>query len=261
MTDDQRREIHNAMQAAGGRKVQAAKLLGVEAARLHNAIHRDRELRARWTKPRKSSEAPPESALTIHRPNESCYLNPDTALAKAMAFEDRAVRENLASIGITGERLARVVALQKLQRHAYRSSLEIMGGGMTARFLDLQNSVEKLNGEIDRVVDQLENPSGNGHSAEQVMALVAREELLRKDRAALIELEGKAFDRSSSAALKQAIIKNKLEGKKHQPSSRPKGFLAIQAQPGSNVKVTMPNAGTEPLPLGGGEDYTSPSNE
>ncbi len=232
ITDQLRADIHAAMEKTGGNGQEAAALLGMTKTQLWNHIHRDPTLKANWTK--KGMVATETESELIHRPALPLNVTPEewiTAqeVSDALAKEDLAFRTGLDAIGVTGERLKLVVALQQFHGRHYTRALDLIGGGITKLFTDLMVEVDKINKALESGALEPE-----------------REMLLRKDRADLIEAMGKTYDRASKAVFTQAVIKHKLQNKKE--SRKPKGYLNIEAHPGSKVQVVAERQSTAESP-------------
>lgn len=227
MNENQEKAINLAMEKTGGNASQAAILLDIPREKLYNLIHSHKRLKAVWAKSR-TEEPVDAEAVAIHRPVIDLPKDPEPAhddqkaIAAALEKEDALVRSGLTSIGVDGDKLELVQALAKWNGRHFRTSLELIGGGITKEFIeimaDLQSIREELNGG-----DPMD---------------IARESMLRMDRAALIELMGKIYDRANRASLTRAMIKlkEKENAKSGGPERKP-GFSPMIK--GENVQVNI----------------------
>jgi hypothetical protein len=228
VTEELKKQIHAAMEAANGKTADAARLLGMPLRNLMNFVHGNKDLKARWATSTTEVKPPNELAVLgrpafpVEETNEGIMAS-DDEVAAAVEREDSQVRRGLDAMGVKGGTLEMAMALQKFQRAHFSRAIEMLGGGMTRQSLALMV-------EIDTITDTLNDPTGG--------LAPARELMLREDRARLLETLGKFFDRANAAVLIQAKVKA-IQHKKEKPN-KPKGFLAIQAQSGSSVNVNVP---------------------
>jgi hypothetical protein len=226
LTEQQRAEIHAALEQTNGDRAAAARLLGMDTKQLAQHIHNTRDLRACWSQ--KKPEPPTECEI-IHR-EASTGLLPVTGgnlftEAEALQKEDDALKKGLSALGIGGNLVELAHSLQQFQSKHFTRVIELMGGGLTRRFLKIEEAID----DIDQALRLLDPTCPED---------VAREQILRQDRAALIDLQQKCYDRVNKAALTQAIIKEKQKAG-HAPDRGKPGFSPKQivAQPGSHVTV------------------------
>lgn len=197
MTPERKAEIHNAMEAAGGSATKAAVLLGIPTTRLYWMIHKNAELKARWAKPRDHQTKPPTEAVTVYRPLPAVAPSAEMEVADALSKADARLRKGLENIGLKDSRLDIALAAQELTRMQFNSCMELINGCIVMEFLNVQHDVSVIRSELK---DATLHP--------------AREAILRQDRAQLLEIMGRYFDRTNKGALTQAIIKSKqAEGK------------------------------------------------
>lgn len=230
MTPELETQINAAMQAAGGSITAAATLLGLPMPKVRNFIHNNAGLKAKWAKSNEEVQAPSE-AITLSRPMlpdqaevTDVIMAGDEEVARAVDKEDALVRKGLDAMGVKGSTLDMAMALQSFQRAHFTKAMDILGGGVTKQALDLMVEIEAISNTLNDPTTTLEP---------------ARELMLREDRAKLLDLLGKFYDRASNAVLVQAKVRA-MQKDKDKPK-KPKGFLAIQAQPGSTVNVSAPN--------------------
>lgn len=222
------------MEAAEGRSIDAAKALGMEEQKLWNCINKNPELQARWSKTY-GGVTPPGDEVALSRPMMPELVEPqdmilanEIDLAAAMEREDKLVRKGLDAMGIKGAALDLATALQKFQRRHFTQAMEIVGGGVVKQYLDLMVEIQKINASLD-------DPEAELEPQEELM--------LREDRSRLLAMQIKIYEQVQQAVVIQAKVKAiKGENKK---SGKPKGFLAIQAQTGSNVSVRLEGDNTE----------------
>lgn len=218
ITAERETQIHAAMEQAGGVASEAARLLGIPSRDLNTILWNNKTLRLRWTSAGKEEQAPTE-AVTIHRPTIP-VLKEDEEVADAMTQEDKLVKSGLEAIGLKPKALNVAMALQKYHNKHFAKSLEMIGGGITKQFIDLMMEVDELTTKIN-----------SGTVSE------AKEMILREDRAKLLDLMSKFYDRANQAAITQAKIEAIRNAKRNPQTQKPRGFLAIQAQSGSTVNV------------------------
>lgn len=192
LTDDLVVKIHAAMQQAGGVATDAGKILGLPPKKIHQYIHDNADLRARWATSKHNPVAPVE-AETLSRPPVRPLSN-DMILAEKIKEEDNMVKGGLKNMGLSEEAVTLALSLQQFQRRHFARAVELIGGGITKAFLDAMMDVEKIRNQLD-----------SGELAPE------REFMLRTDRTNLLEIMGKFFDRANKASMTQAIIKHKLQ--------------------------------------------------
>ncbi len=220
------------MESAGGKLPEAAKLLGVTSPALKKIVMADDGLKQRWALAGVKGTGAPGEPSTIHRPpapaitvaGKEIEYSDAKAIAKAMEDEDAAVRSGLINMGVRGSGLEMVLAMQQVQRKHFARCIEIVGGGITKQAIDIM-------GEVDLISQRLAEP---GVPLEEQM-------MLREDRRGLLDILGRYKDKVDKSALIQAMVKKvEAEAKGASKSqAKPKSFLAIQAQSGSNVEVRM----------------------
>jgi hypothetical protein len=230
MEADRIAEIHAALEFAQGDLNAAAKVLNITRGELGAAIRNSVDLTARWGNKRKVLTAPPNAhAVAIHRSAPPAPPSDDEEVAVALAKEDAALRKGLDAIGVRGDALDLAVNLQKFYRGHFKSTQEMIGGGITKLYFDLMAEFRKLTA-------MLEEPG----------LPLGLQESLRQDRRFIIEAMGRTHDRVNKAAYTTAIIKHKLNDKRE---SKPGRFLAIGIS-GQNVNVTTSE---KEAPEGSGE--------
>jgi hypothetical protein len=224
--------IDVAMTESGGDTEQAAKLIGIERSALQNRLKASRILRERWVD--KLTEMP-KTSVAIHRPP----LDPPASeeeLDAAMSKQDALVRRGIERMGFSGPTLDLAISLQSFQRRHFMSSLDLMGGGLVKQYLDIMVEIDRLNKLINQDIPDI-SPDKDPSELEEVLnGLTDLERIRREDRSRLLAIQVQMYDRVNKAALTQALIKAK-QGAKN--GSKPRGFLAIQAQPGSQVAVQV----------------------
>jgi hypothetical protein len=238
VTEDIIKQVNAAMEKADGQASVAARAMGIIPARFYNMLHKHKELKLRWCKSETPQEAPDET-VALNRPTlipppaealeagrekiDALTLVDDRSVAEAMDREDAAVRGGLAKMGVYGQTLELAMALQAFHKKHFTKAIEILGGGVTKQALDLMVEIQNITNTLN----------GDPNMAP------AKEMMLREDRVRLLDLLGKFYDKASQAVLIQAKVKT-MQGERDKPK-KPKGFLAIQAQPGSTVNVSTPN--------------------
>lgn len=218
ITENLTAAIHAAMDQTGGKGSEAARLLGLEPETLFNFIHNNKDLKTRWATSR-TAVKPPIEAETISR--AVIKVDGNRTMAEAMDQEDRMVRAGFESMGLKPGVVNLAMSLQAFQKKHFTRAIEVIGGGITKCFLDLMAEVEKINKE-------LENPDLKPW----------REQMLRTDRAALLENMGRTYDRAQKAAMTQAIIKHKLEGDQG-GTEKPRKPAFGPLIKGNNVQVNL----------------------
>lgn len=213
--------IHAALEASGGRQREAARALGISTLSLAARLRSEESLRKRWVL---KETGTPGEASDVHRPAAMVVVNGEKmlaadaeALAKAAEEEDVAVRKGLLAIGVSGKGLEVALSLQKLQRRHFQSCLDMLGGGITKQFLTVMAEVEKIDTALEDAALPME---------EKIM--------LREDRARLLDIMGKFYDKASRSSLIKAMIEEKKKGKNGQGKSKP-GFGVLVK--GDNVEI------------------------
>lgn len=235
MTLEEKVRIDEALNQVNGDITQAAILMEMERKRLKDKIYNNADLRRKWTKHGRKEETPrtdPAIFRDVRQIPETtdipigCDQENQLALLAEVERENAALKKGLEEIGVTPDAMAEALVLQKFQRRFYSSSIELIGGGITKTFIEMRSMLKELTEEISAGVEDPE-----------------REKMLRDDRARIMELLGRTFDRAQKAALTQAIIRYKLNKKRE--VEKPKGFLSIDAKPGSqvNIGITRPEQG------------------
>lgn len=210
-------EIDQALVACQGDRTAAATVLQMEVTELTKAIHNNADLKLRWGDSRRTTPEP-GTELVIHRPAPP----EEQAVAEALDREDAIVRKGLDGLGLDAGALNLAMAMQKLNRKAYASLLDMMCGGMAydnIRSREVINDIEKELKE-EKELD------------------AAREMMLRDHHVKLLDLRIKQAAQYQELELTRAKVEALKKGKKDAPK-KPKGFLAIQAQPGSQVNVKV----------------------
>jgi hypothetical protein len=221
-------QLHKALELSNGKYSDAAKLLGVTTDDLKTRVHGSPELKRRWAHKKGEKEAAaPSEGVAINRPlsvvrvpdNPEGLLSPEE-MAKLLEKEDKLVREGLEAIGLRGEAQQLAVALHKFHGAHYKTSLEMLGGGMTKLYFDLyaewKDITEKLRTSTD-LNEQL---------------------ILRKDRATITEAMQRVFDRATKAALTAAVVKFKTQGNT-EPGMKP-------AKPGWEPAIAVKSSDDPP---------------
>ena len=141
--------------------------------------------------------APPEKPKTRRRlpmPTEAALINreamSDEAIASAVKREDELVRQGLEAMGLTNAESAMALSLSAFQRGHFRSSAQMIGGGITKTFIGVMVEVEAINARLN-MGDKLELPV---------------EMMLREDRRGLLDVLAKFADRSNKSVLVQAQV-------------------------------------------------------
>lgn len=220
ITEALTRQIHAAMEAAGGSASQAAELLGMERRKLYDFIHNNADLKARWGTS-KEEVTPPSEAVTLHRPALPLREEAEE-IAKAVEAEDAAMRKGLASIGVRGGALDMAVALQEFHSKHFGRAIEMLGGGISKQFLDLMSEVERISNTLNDPTAVLEPE---------------REMMLREDRSRLLDLMGKFFDKLNQAVVTQAKVRAIQNAKEGKGKPGKPGFSPLVAVHGNNVTI------------------------
>lgn len=215
----------------------AAKLLGLSYGGLRGLVHKDPELRAKYTRPRKSKaqeanelDDPVDQNMVelgrlqnVKSSKEEVLLQ-ERQVAEALTKEDENLKTGLTSIGLSPLAIKSAEALQKFHNTHFTRAVEIIGGGMTKTFVEIMACIDDINARLEE----------GGMTLEE-------EQMLRQDRSRLLEIQGRTYDRSLKASMTQAVIQYKLSESSDNQASRGKpGFrpiinaIKIEAQ---NVKV------------------------
>lgn len=215
----------------------AAKLLGLSYSGLRSLVQKDPELRAKYTRPRKSKaqeskelDDPVDQDMVelgriqhIKQSNAEALLQ-DKQVSEALTKENENLKEGLTSIGLSPLAIKSAESLQKFHNTHFTRAVEIIGGGMTKTFVEIMACIDDINVRLEE----------GGMTLEE-------EQMLRQDRSRLLEIQGRTYDRSLKASMTQAVIQHKLsEGSPDKPSRGKPGFrpiinaIKIEAQ---NVKV------------------------
>ena len=232
MTDKLREKIDAAMNEAGT-KADAAILLGITSSHLSNIMRKDAHLTEKWTKTRNKyggktktmDDSADREAPDIGR--SVTVPKADMRDAEALAREDANLQRGVESMGLSVQAGERAVALQNFYKKHFTSSIGIVGAGSIKSYFEMDADVEKIRDEIE----------GGGLTIE-------REQMLRRDRVALLELQGRSGDRHIKAQMTQAMIKYRIadsNGEKGQVRGKP-GFTpiinAIKIETDGNVKLS-----------------------
>ena len=222
MTDALKKTINAAMERTGGNIAHAALLAAIPLVKFKNHIFNCPSLRERWSGGKLETTPPNEEVAAVHRPvidlPPSAPAPSLEEVAAALDKEDQLVLQGLSSIGISGPKLDMVDALRKFHGRHFKTSLELIGGGITKEFIDIMSDVRSIRDELSHEGMEL-----------------GREIMLRQDRATLLELMGKIYDRANKAALTQAMIKMK-EGEGKNRAGKPGFSPMIKAK---NVQVNV----------------------
>ncbi len=232
MTDKLREKIDAAMNEAGT-KADAAILLGMTSSRLSNIMRKDAYLTEKWTKTRNKyggkartmNDSADREAPDIGR--SVTVSESDMRDAEALAREDANLKRGVEAMGLSAQAGERAVALQDFYKKHFTNSIGIVGAGSIKSYFELDADVEKIRDELE----------GGGLTVE-------REQMLRRDRVALLELQGRSGDRHIKAQMTQAMIKYRIadsSGEKGQSRGKP-GFApivnAIKIEADGDVKVS-----------------------
>jgi hypothetical protein len=229
ITVEQEAAIHAAMERTGGKQSEAAVLLAVPRKALADIIRNNTNLKTRWVTPKEGVE-PTTEAVAIHRPalptppTEGAVICSEREIAAAIEAEDNALKKGLDAVGLSTKTRDFAVALQKLHNKHYTKAIDMLGGGITKGFLDIMVEVEALTAKL--------NDTAYPPTIEQEM-------LWREDRAKLLDVMSKFYDR----ALQADQIKAKIEHLKslakngNRPAGKP-GFsplVAVQVNGGQTT--------------------------
>lgn len=233
-------KIDSAIRETGSMR-RAAELLGLTYGGLRGMVHKDPELRARYTKPNKGKKGAAKEAARLDEPVSADLVElgreqdikpvggevliTDKRVSEALAREDANLSEGLEAIGLSPSAVKSAQALQEFHGTHFTKAIEIIGGGMTKTFVEIMAEVNHLNARLEE----------GGLTLEE-------EQMLRQDRSRLLEIQGRTYDRAQKAAMTQAVIKHKLSETSEGGAKRGKpGFspivnaIKIEAE---NVKVT-----------------------
>jgi hypothetical protein len=214
VTEELKREIHAAMEAAGGKTSVAAEVLGITTEQLSSIIHRHKELKLKWATSYKETP-PPSEAVTIHRPELPLTLE-EQEIAAAIEKEDLALRRSLKAMGVTDEQARGAAAMSVFQRQHYGSAIAMMGGGILKQFLATQ-------AEAAEVAKRLNDPA-DVELRENLPLYIALLEHYR----GLLDIMNKLYDRANQAALTQAKVRALLGGGNDKGPKRAKpGFAPL----------------------------------
>jgi hypothetical protein len=185
--------IHTAMEQAGGNATAAAEALGMPVKNLHKILLKVTWLRARWTLSKANLKEANPFAAAIYRPTTDAQIETLTP-GKAVDMIDGQLRNGFAAFGLTGPELENALAIQNTMKRQVRGALDLMAGSVVKRFLS-------LNVEIERISDRL--AAGELEFVE--------EEMLRNDRARLMEIQGKQFHMVQRAKTEEAALQLKAQ--------------------------------------------------
>lgn len=213
--------IHAALELECGSVNKAAARLSISHSNLRKIISADNGLRSRWMLKNEAGTGAPGEESTIHRElvtpetiavgGKELELDEAKKIARAMDEEDAAVRESMMSLGIRGEGLEMVLAMQKVQRKHFARCIEIVGGGITKQSIDIMMEIAKINAKLESTT----NPP-----------TFEEQRMLREDRRGLLDILGRYKDKVDKSALIQAMVKKveaEIKNGKKGGNSRP-GF-------------------------------------
>lgn len=221
-TEEVERVTHLAMEQAGGKSSVAAKLLGLTSNQITDRIRGNKNLNSRWGKTKKDPQAPGE-AVTIHRTppadDGDIVLQTEQEIAEALKKEDAAVKRGLDNMGLPEKVQKLGLALRAFQGQHFKSSLQMVGGGITMQFLSVM-------AEIQAIDERLAVRFGGD------FPLTYQEEImLREDRSRLLIVMSQFSDRVNKAALTQAKIYQMMKKEDNKPgqNGKPKGYLNLES--------------------------------
>lgn len=220
VTEELKREIHAAMEAAGGKTSVAAEVLGITTEQLSSIIHRHRDLKLKWATSYKETP-PPSEAVTIHRPELPPMTLEEQEIAAAIEKEDNALRRSLKAMGVTDEQARGAAAMSVFQKQHYGSAIAMMGGGILKQFLATQ-------AEAAAVAKRLNDPVEEAELKENLPLYIALLEHYR----GLLDILNKLYDRANQAALTQAKVRALLGSKDGEggPKRAKPGFAPLTAE-------------------------------
>jgi hypothetical protein len=220
-TDAYKREIHAAMEKAGGKTAEAARALGITTEELSRHIHHHDDLKYRWATKYKEIQPPPQAVIEMHRPQIQRLKGQEAA--EALEIEDRKLRLNCARVGIEGKALELYLSLGAFQRDQYGSkTLDMMAGGINKQFLETLVEVSKINDRLSSDWREMD---------------MEEEQMLREDRsrqqAHLVQLYDKAVQAMLVLAKVQAMKSEKDGG----PKSNKPGFSPLLIRADGDIHV------------------------
>lgn len=208
--------IHEALEATGGSKAEAAKLLGLDKKKLKDVIAHSPDLSTRWGY---DEVTPPDDVDSIYREP----ISPDQErLAIAYEQESKKFRGDFKSL-LRPEEIEMALELQRVNKQRFTDLLDIANAGMSVMVPMLLCEAKKVQARLDYVREQL--TSMGSEITEERMAMVEEEKSLSAQLLAtsntLRKIQGASFDGARTLALIKYRIKNGGPQKKAKPGFQP----------------------------------------
>lgn len=228
VTEQQKSALDRALETTNGDIAEACALIGITSEEGRDIITSCRVLEEKWRTPRKGLVAPTQLAADLR---QQTHYEVDANAGKLVdeAAIHAAMQSDLGKMQLTKGEVNLALSFRDFTNNHFSRMMQVMGGGLTRRFMRLEKEIDKIDLELDGL--DLDKPQD-----------AMREVTLRHDRAALIELQQKAFDRVNKAALTQATIRQKEAATKNNPSGTPAGKPAFGSKPRLTQVNVQPGA-------------------
>lgn len=200
ITPDKEAAINEALIAADGDKSVAATALGMTDDELTSAINRTRTLKTRWN----VNQSVPSEAETIR---DMGYT--ETQIAEAMDIEEKKFRAGLSAIGLNEKEQALALSLQAFHRDHFKSSMEMIGAGVTRVSMIYQTEMDEIRTRLIMVREKL---SSTNLSSFQRQEYVTEESKLMQAYVAVGDQLRKIMEVAQRGALNMAIIRWRTNG-------------------------------------------------
>lgn len=132
--------VAEVMEVAVGDRFVAAALLEISIDKLNEFIAGSPALVERW----KETRLPTEDELVSGDEDNPLLSASEKQLAEAMRAENEKLRRGLESLGLTKAEQELAMSLQAFQRKQFRSSMEIIGAGVTRVSLKYQTELDAI---------------------------------------------------------------------------------------------------------------------
>lgn len=222
--------VAEVMEIATGDRLIASELLGISQEKLDEAILASPSLTARW----KETRLPTEAELVSGDEDNPLLSASEKQLAEAMRAENMKLRRGLETLGLTKAEQELAMSLQAFQRKQFRSSMEIIGAGVTRVSLKYQT-------ELDAILERLTSVRRMLAKVDNVKLderkfWVEEERSLMQSYVAVGDQLRRIFEVSQRGAMTLALIRWRQNGgRAWQQTSKP-GFRpqVIDAEPAEN---------------------------
>lgn len=150
--------IKSALEQANGKIPMAAVILGWTERRIRFAILKYPRL-VPWL-----TEKPPVESALVDRdppPGAGTELAPPAKamLVESMSAEDRTFKAGLEELGLGPNEVKMVMALQGLTNRSFKSTFELIHGGMTKTFVNCLTERDRMRAIQDGLLAQIEGPN------------------------------------------------------------------------------------------------------